>query len=412
MSVLNIILGKVDINMSVIRKASIDLNKWCLYIVKGGNVTAALMILAHVTWYFVARSVLAWPPDVYLRNYIILPAIGLFALNLLVSLLVNSDSTSLLTKEYISLSLFIVYSCYLSSTHDIAKVLLCSYMLPIFVSTIFSDVKLTRRIFYTSIIAILLTGVKIYFVGKLNVDMLMEIFVACFMFLCSYLLAKVLIQYSQDNLTALVKSNEEARNNELAFLQVQIKPHFLYNAINTMVSFCYTDSEKAAKLLVNFSKYLRLIFDFDNKSMSVPLEREIELIKAYVEIEKARFGDLINIEYDIDPELLSIEIPSFCIQPLVENSIKHGLRKKDTGGTVFISVQKSERILIIRVSDTGIGMPAEKLDKLRNIKNESEGVGFFNVCRRVKAWKDAQIDIQSIEGKGTAVTIRISDGTA
>lgn len=263
-----------------------------------------------------------------------------------------------------------------------------------------------------SVIAVLLTGFKIYFAGELDSNIIMEILVTCFMFICSYLLAKVLIQYGQDNLATLIKSNEEAMNNELAFLQAQIKPHFLYNAINTMVSLCYTDSEKAAKLLVNFSKYLRLIFDFDHKLMRVTLEREIEVIKAYVEIEKARFGELINVEYDIDSELLSMEIPSFCIQPLVENAIKHGLCKKDAGGTVFISAQKSEEILIIKVSDTGIGMPEERLDKLRNIENESEGVGFFNVCRRVKGWKNAQIDIQSTEGKGTVVTVKISDGTA
>lgn len=406
------ILGKDEINMSVRKKTLIDLNKWCLYIVKVGYITSALIILAHVIWYFAARSILAWPPDVYLKNYIILPAIGLFSINLLVDRIVRSASTSLLMKEYISLSLFIVFSVYFSLTHDIAKVLLCSYMLPIFVSTIFSNVKLTRRIFCLSVIAVLLTGIKIYYVGELDSDMLMEIFVACFMFFCSYLLAKVLIQYSQDNLAALMKSNEEAMNNELAFLQAQIKPHFLYNAINTIVSFCYTDSEKAAKLLANFSKYLRLIFDFDNKSMRVPLEREIEVIKAYVEIEKARFGELINVEYDIDSELLSLEIPSFCIQPLVENAIKHGLCKKEAGGTVFISVQKSEGMLIIRVSDTGKGMSVEKLNKLRNINNESEGVGFFNVCRRVKGWKDAQIDIQSEKDKGTVVTIKISDATA
>lgn len=398
--------------MNARQNTSIDLNKWCRYIVTVGHVTAILIILAHVIWYFAARSVLAWPPDVYLRNYIILPAIGFFALNLLVDMLVRSANSSLLAKEYLSLSLFIVFSLYLSLTHDIAKVLLCSYILPIFASTIFSNVKLTRRIFFMSVIAVVLTGCKIYFTGELDSDMLMEIFVACFMFLCSYLLAKVLIRYGHDNLAALMNSNEEAMNNELAFLQAQIKPHFLYNAINTMVSFCYTDSEKAAKLLVNFSKYLRLIFDIDHKSMRVPLEREIEVIKAYVEIEKARFGELINVEYDIDPELLSMEIPSFCIQPLVENAIKHGLCKKDAGGTVLISVKKSEGVIIIRVSDTGIGMSAEKLDKLRNIESANEGVGFFNVSRRIKGWRDAQIDIRSTEGEGTAVTIKISDGIA
>ncbi|WP_242952348.1 sensor histidine kinase [Anaerocolumna xylanovorans] len=263
-----------------------------------------------------------------------------------------------------------------------------------------------------SVIAVLLPGVKIYFAGELDSDMLMEIFVACFIFLCSYLLAKVLIRYSHDNLAALKDSNEEAMNNELAFLQAQIKPHFLYNAINTMVSFCYTDSEKAANLLVNFSKYLRLIFDIDHKLMIVPLAREIELIKAYVEIEKARFGELINVEYDIDPKFLRMEIPSFCIQPLVENAIKHGLCKKSTGGTVLISVKKREGVIIIGVCDTGIGMPAEKLDKLRNNESANDGVGFFNVSRRIRGWRDAQIDILSTEGEGTAVTIKISEGIA
>ncbi|EMS73936.1 sensor histidine kinase [Ruminiclostridium cellobioparum] len=389
------------------QETPIDLDRWCRYIVKVGHVTATLIILAHVIWYFAARSVLAWPTDIYLRNYIILPAMGFFALNLLVDMFVRSASFSLPAKEYLSLSLFIIFSLYLSLTHDIAKVLLCSYILPIFSSTIFSNVKLTRWIFFTSVISVLLLGVKIYFAGELNSSVLMEIFVACFMFLCSYLLAKVLIQYGHDNLAALVNANKEAMNTELAFLQAQIKPHFLYNTINTMVSFCYTDSEKAANLLVNFSKYLRLTFDIDHKLMLVPLEREIELIKTYVDVEKARFGEIINVEYDIDPKLLSMEIPSFCIQPLVENAIKHGLLKKDSGGTVYVAVKKSEEAVIIKVSDTGIGMSAEKLDKLINLETVSEGVGFFNVIRRIKGWRDTQIDIQSAEGRGTTVSFNI-----
>lgn len=260
-----------------------------------------------------------------------------------------------------------------------------------------------------SVVAVLLAGVKIYVAGKLDRDMVMEIFVACFMLLCAYLLAKVIIQYSHENIEALIKSNEEARNNELAFFQAQIKPHFLYNAMNTIVSFCYTDSEKAAELLVNFSRYLRLIFDIDHKSMEVPLERELEMIKAYVEIEKARFGELINVEYDIDPELLCMEIPSFCIQPLVENAIKHGLCKKDTGGVVFVSVKRSKGIVTIRIYDTGVGMSKEKLRKLKDHKSLNEGVGFYNVRRRIESWRDAQIDIQSIEEEGTDITIRISE---
>lgn len=398
--------------MNTKQKAPIDLNKWCHYIVNVGHITATLIVLAHVIWYFAARSVLAWPRDVYLRNYIILPAIGFFVLNLSVGMCVHSARFSLPTKEYLSLSLFVIFSLYLSLTHDIAKVLLCSYILPIFVSTIFSNVKLTRRIFFMSVAAVLLLGVKMYFAETLDSNMLMEIFVSCFMFLCSYLLAILLIQYGRNNLEAIISSHEESTKNELAFLQAQIKPHFLYNAINTVVSFCYTDSERAANLLVNFSKYLRLVFDVDHKSMMVPLEREIELIKAYVEIEKARFGKQINVEYNIEPALLSMEIPSFCIQPLVENAIKHGLCKKAGGGTVLISAKKNEGSVIINVSDTGAGMSAERLDKLRNIESTSEVVGFFNVSRRIKSWKDARLSIQSAEGKGTTVTITISDTVA
>lgn len=398
--------------MNARQKTPIDLNKWCRYIVNAGHITATLIVLAHVIWYFAARSVLVCPPDVYLRNYIIFPAIGFFVLNSAVDKYVRSPRFPLPAKEYLSLSLFVIYSLYLSLNHNITKVLLCSYILPIFASTIFSNEKLTRRIFFMSVIAVMLPGIKIYFVGELDSYMIMETFVACFMFLCSYFLAKVLILYGHDNYATIISTREEATRNELAFLQAQIKPHFLYNAINTMVSFCYTDSERAAGLLVNFSKYLRFIFDIDHKSMMVPLEREIELIKTYVEIEKARFGEQINVEYNIEPELLSIGIPSFCIQPLVENAIKHGLCKKDAGGTVLISAEKSEGAIIIRISDTGTGMSAEKLDKLRNSESVNEGVGFFNVSRRVKSWEDAQLDIQSAEGEGTTVTITIADAIA
>lgn len=398
--------------MNVRQKTPKELNKWCIYIVRAGHITATLIVMAHVVWYFAASSVLAWPPDVYLRNYIILPAIGFFVLNSSVGICVYSARFPLPAKEYLSLSLFVIYSLYLTLTHDIAKVLLCSYILPIFASTIFSNVKLTRRIFFMSVIAVLLPGAKLYFAGELHSNLLMEIFVACFMFLCSYLLAKVLILYGHDNLATISSSREEASKNEFAFLQAQIKPHFLYNAINTMVSFCYTDGEKAASLLINFSKYLRLIFDIDHKSMMVPLEREIKLIKAYVEIEKARFGEQINVEYNIEPELLTMEIPSFCIQPLVENAIKHGLCKKDAGGTVLISAKKNEGSIFIVVSDTGTGMSAEKLTQLRNSESANEGVGFFNVSRRIKSWKDAQLNIQSTDGEGTTVTITILDTIA
>jgi diguanylate cyclase (GGDEF)-like protein len=199
-------------------KEYIEPIRWCRYIVNTGYATAALMILAHVIWYFAARSVLARSPDDYLRNYIVLPAIGLFALTFFADLFVRSQRFSLVSKEYLSLTLFVIFSFYLSLTHDIARVLLASFILPIFASTIFLNVKITRWIFWISSLAVLLVGVKIYLSGKLDSNMLMQIFVVCFMFLCSYLLAKVLILYGRDNLRTLMLFDNKQQN-----MQEQLK---------------------------------------------------------------------------------------------------------------------------------------------------------------------------------------------
>ena len=197
-----------------IERSYIEPIKWCRYIVNTGYITAAIIILAHVIWYFAARSLLASPPDAYLRNYIVLPAIGLFAFNLFADLFIRSTRFSLVSKEYMSLGLFIIFSFYLSLTHNIASVLLASFILPIFVSTVFSNVKITRWMFWISCLAVLLVGVKINFSGKLSINMLMQIFVVCFMFLCSYLLAKVLILYGHDNLATMMLFDDKQQNME------------------------------------------------------------------------------------------------------------------------------------------------------------------------------------------------------
>ncbi|MCW1712720.1 MULTISPECIES: GGDEF domain-containing protein [Synergistaceae] len=197
-----------------IERSYIEPIKWCRYIVNTGYVTAAIIILAHVIWYLAARSVLTSPPDAYLRNYIVLPAIGLFAFTIFADLFIRSTRFPLVSKEYMSLALFIIFSFYLSLTHNIADVLLASFILPIFVSTVFSNVKITHWVFWISSLAVLLVGVKIYFLGKLDSNMLMQIFVACFMFLCSYLLAKVLILYGHDNLATMMKFDDRQQNME------------------------------------------------------------------------------------------------------------------------------------------------------------------------------------------------------
>ena len=192
--------------------------QWCHYIIKAGYITVGFIFLAHVIWLISARSVLARPSDVYLRDYILFPTIGLFSLNYLVDRLVRSNRILLPTKEFLSLALFIIFSFYLSLTHDIAKILLSSFILPIFASTIFSEVKITRWTLWMSNIALLIIGSRLFLVGELNSTTLMQLFVAFFMFVCSYLLAKIMIKNGQDHFSALVQSDNQQR-----FMQQQLQ---------------------------------------------------------------------------------------------------------------------------------------------------------------------------------------------
>ncbi|KMT21860.1 ATP-binding protein [Clostridium cylindrosporum] len=203
----------------------------------------------------------------------------------------------------------------------------------------------------------------------------------------------------------LKKSMEEAVKNELAFLQAQIKPHFLYNSLTAIISFCYTDGERAAKLLTHFSKYLRFTFDMDNKAMYTILRKELEAVDAYVEIKKARLGEKIKIEYDIQPDMMDEKIPSLYIQPLVENAINHGLYEKEDGGTVSVSVRRIEGRVFIQVKDDGVGMTKEKLKELNSMDYNNSGVGLSNIRKRARRLNEADMIIHSIEGKGTTITI-------
>ncbi|MCH3964405.1 MAG: ATP-binding protein [Clostridium sp.] len=209
------------------------------------------------------------------------------------------------------------------------------------------------------------------------------------------------------NLILLKKYMEDAVKNELAFLHSQIKPHFLYNTISTIVSFCYTDGEKAAGLLTSLSKYLRFTFDIDNKLMMVSLRRELEMVDAYVEILKTRFENRINIEYDIEQGVMNEQIPSLCIQPIVENSIRHGLLGKSEGGRVCVSAVKKNGCMYIEVKDNGIGMSRDKIETLKNGDRSGCGVGILNVDRRIRQLGKGNMDIRSVEGKGTTVTMSL-----
>lgn len=201
------------------------------------------------------------------------------------------------------------------------------------------------------------------------------------------------------------KSLEERLAIEMAFLQSQIKPHFLYNALSTIVSLCYINGERAGQLLGELSNYLRFTFDIDPYNSFITIKEEIDFVKTYVELEKARFGDRLKIEFHIDEDCLEHKIPALTIQPIVENSIRHGLMKRVSGGTVNVHINRKGNHIEIKIEDDGVGLSSEKIKKLLN--NNAVNSGIRNVNRRFINEYGQGILIKSKESKGTIVKINI-----
>ncbi len=209
-------------------------------------------------------------------------------------------------------------------------------------------------------------------------------------------------------LLSLQKAVKDVVRAEMAFLQSQIKPHFLYNALNTIVAFCYTDGEKAGMLLSEFSNYLRKSFEIRGTSVYTSLENELELVHSYVELEKARFGDRLEVEYAIDPDVLQGRILPLTIQPLVENAIQHGIMRQGGKGRVRIAVEKEKDNAVITVADSGVGIPADRLSSLlADADGANDGIGLRNINRRLLSFYGQKLTLASEVGKGTTVTFRI-----
>jgi hypothetical protein len=213
----------------------------------------------------------------------------------------------------------------------------------------------------------------------------------CFLFLQMLILARRIKEF-QENKTAA----------ELSFLQAQIKPHFLYNAINTFVSISRYDMERARSLLINFSNYLRRSFDFKDLSQFVPLKNEVELVKAYVEIQKARFEEEFEVNFEVCDDL-EVKVPILMLQPVVENAIVHGVLPGHEGGRVDVSIRKEGKHIKFSVRDNGVGMEdAKKMEA--GGREFGHGVGLSNINRRLKELYGKGLAINGVPGKGTEVT--------
>lgn len=200
-----------------------------------------------------------------------------------------------------------------------------------------------------------------------------------------------------------IEKIEEAKNKaEIKALQTQINPHFLFNALNTITSFIRINPDKARQLIVNLSTYMR--YNLEINDNLIDINKELEQVKAYVEIEKARFGDKLKVIYDID-ENIDVKIPSLTIQPLVENAIIHGIRNNGGEGIVKIGVKKYNNTKIW-VENNGVTIDQEVIDKVYNDEMPENKIGLYNVHVRLRLIYGGGLEIHRLN-PGTKIEFYI-----
>jgi two-component system, LytTR family, sensor kinase len=190
-------------------------------------------------------------------------------------------------------------------------------------------------------------------------------------------------------------------------LQNQINPHFLFNTLNSVSSLVRFDPDTARELIIKLATILRRLLN--SSEAFVPLREEVEFIDNYLDIEVVRFGhDKLRVVKELDQESLEVMVPSMLLQPLVENSIKHGLASKVDGGSIYLRSRLGAKHVIVEVEDDGVGMgAAQPVEKPNGL--EGTGIGMANVAERLKVLygDTAEMTIDSQGGRGTLVRLRL-----
>ncbi|WP_429844769.1 ECF transporter S component [Brevibacillus sp. FIR094] len=219
---------------------------------------------------------------------------------------------------------------------------------------------------------------------------------------------------SQLELAELEKQSRLLADAEIRALHAQINPHFLFNALNTIVSFIRFRPEQARELLIHLGEYFRR--NLHDSGGYVSLARELEHIEAYLAIERARFGDKLHVEYDIEDGVERFTVPGLILQPLVENAVKHGLLPKREGGTVVIRARRKEKQIVeLTVADNGVGMEVDPFKPAlaeKSAGRQLSGIGLANVKSRLQSiyGEPYGIVIESKSGNGTTCTIQLPIG--
>jgi two-component system LytT family sensor kinase len=213
---------------------------------------------------------------------------------------------------------------------------------------------------------------------------------------------------SQLELAELDESRARLNRAEVRALRAQISPHFVYNALTTIASFIRTDPVRARELLIEFADFTR--YSFRTAGEYTTLSDELTNIERYIRLEKARFGDRLNIKLQIAPEVLSVVLPFLALQPLVENAVRHGLSGKPNGGTITITAENAGAECVIIVEDDGVGMdPSRLTEDLDDAHLSGAHVGLGNVDDRMRSafGDDFGLVVDTALGHGMKITLRV-----
>lgn len=194
---------------------------------------------------------------------------------------------------------------------------------------------------------------------------------------------------------------------EVRALRAQISPHFIYNSLNAIASFVRTDPDRARSLLLEFADFTR--YSFRKHGEFTTLADELRSIERYLLLEQARFGERLSVKLSIAPEVLPVVVPFLCIQPLVENAVRHGLASVEGSGTITIQAHDRGHDCLIEVEDDGAGEDPEKVRCALAGEEALDSVGLGNVDARLRTTYGDEygLVVETAPGAGTKVTVRV-----
>ena len=212
---------------------------------------------------------------------------------------------------------------------------------------------------------------------------------------------------TQLELAELDASRTRLMEAEVRALRAQISPHFIYNSLTAIASFVRTDPERARELLLDFADFTR--YSFRRHGEYTTLAEELRSIERYLMLEKARFGDRLQVSLRVAPEVLPVVVPFLCLQPLVENAVRHGLEGKDAPGHISIIAEDHDAECVLSVEDDGLGEDPERIRQALAGDVSLDSVGLGNVDERLRSTfgDEYGLVVETAPGAGTRVVVRV-----